>query len=618
MSLLDRIRISTKIITIVVLMGVVALSGFGFVSYRFHAASGRYSQFITHESVSSTLTARATASLTDLALQANLMTQQSSDTPELAAAIKNYQADLANVRTELGQTAALVPMLAPEVDKVLKQLSDIDGQGKQVIDAANSGDKWESSAHADIVMTQTMALLPILNAANDRLTKIIDEGNALLAAQTRGSIRNGLIALCVAVMLIAAFGLLIASRGITMPLRRLQTRMSNLAAGDNEASIPGIARKDEIGAMAATVAVFRQNAEDRDRLEQAELETRLQAERDTGTREREKALDKAETETAVQALGTALEMLASGDLTFRLQEPFAARLDALRQHYNEAADKLAAALSSIGSTAQEIDVGVEEIRAASTDLARRTERQSASAEETAAALSEIMTAATESSARADEVGHFISDARTSAKSSDTIVGNALSAITAIEQSSQEISNIVSVIENIAFQTNLLALNAGVEAARAGEAGKGFAVVAQEVRELAQRSAKAAKEIKQLIDTAATDVHAGVDHVRNAGGALTTIIQHVESIGIRVGAIIEASREQAGGLRQVSQAVGSMDQATQQNAAMVEQSSAATHNLADQTGALRALLAQFRCADDTVDLHQSNIVRLTRMRKEMSA
>jgi methyl-accepting chemotaxis protein len=265
----------------------------------------------------------------------------------------------------------------------------------------------------------------------------------------------------------------------------------------------------------------------------------------------------------------------------------------LRTNFNASIDKLKSALRAVGDTAGSINAGASEIRSATDDLARRTEQQAASVEQTAAALEELTTTVKETAARAENVGTLVSGTRTGAERSGQVVRNAVAAMTEIEKSSGEIGNIIGVIEDIAFQTNLLALNAGVEAARAGDAGKGFAVVAQEVRELAQRSANAAKEIKALISKSTDYVGNGVALVGETGRELEKIVVSVQDISEHVAAIVTASREQSTGLSEINTAVNAMDQGTQQNAAMVEEQTAASHGLAGQAEMLTDLLRQFK-------------------------
>lgn len=296
--------------------------------------------------------------------------------------------------------------------------------------------------------------------------------------------------------------------------------------------------------------------------------------------------------SAISTLGTALRSLAEGELQQRLDTPFVPSMEQLREDFNEVIAKLRATMQTVAHNSATIASGSAEIQVAADQLARRTEQQAASLEQSAAALEEITTTVKDSSRRADEAGKLVSSTRQSAQFSGDIVHRAIGAMDQISQSSGEITNIIGVIDDIAFQTNLLALNAGVEAARAGEAGKGFAVVAQEVRELAQRSASAAKEIKQLINTSRQHVANGVELVGQTGDALKDIANQVGMIDANVAAIVEASKEQATGLAEINDAVNLMDQATQKNAAMVEETTAASHGLAREAESLRQLLTQF--------------------------
>ncbi|WP_137129434.1 PAS domain-containing methyl-accepting chemotaxis protein [Rhizobium sp. FY34] len=295
---------------------------------------------------------------------------------------------------------------------------------------------------------------------------------------------------------------------------------------------------------------------------------------------------------AVAAIGAGLNALSQGDLNFRITQPFIPALEKIRTDFNAALETLRDAMEIVGRNATAIASGSTQIRQSSDSLAKRTEQQAATVEETAAALDEITQTVATSAKRAEEAGNLVARTTAGATRSGEVVTNAISAMSQIENSAGEISNIITVIDEIAFQTNLLALNAGVEAARAGEAGKGFAVVAQEVRELAQRSAKAAKEIKALINTSTQQVLNGVSLVGQTGTALQSIITEVAEINQNVNAIVEASREQAVALKEINKAINLMDQNTQQNAAMVEESSAASHSLANEADALRTLIGRF--------------------------
>ncbi len=411
------------------------------------------------------------------------------------------------------------------------------------------------------------------------------------AANYRTGILSIAAGLAVAV-LIAAAAAYIGWRRISAPISIITTRMAGLARGELDAAVPYADRHDEIGEMAAAVAVFRDNAFARLDLERSAEGSRTQAQEERARNEAMKAREAAETQHAVDALAGALGELSDGNLAHRIETPFADHLDRLRSDYNGSVAKLQGALQAVGSNANAIDAGATEIRTAADGLARRTEQQAASVEETAAALEEITTTVKDTARRAEDAGTLVARTRLGAEESGNIVRKAVSAMTEIEESSGKIANIIGVIDDIAFQTNLLALNAGVEAARAGEAGKGFAVVAQEVRELAQRSAHAAKEIESLITASNAQVRSGVTLVGSTGQALETIVSQVQEISRHVEAIVTATREQSTGLAEINHAVNTMDQGTQQNAAMVEEQTAASHGLAQEAAKLMQLLGQF--------------------------
>lgn len=381
---------------------------------------------------------------------------------------------------------------------------------------------------------------------------------------------------------------------VSRPITRIVNSMKSLASGDTDKNIPFAGRMDEIGSMATAVENFRQAAISNKRLEAEALDNRLKSEADRIAAQHQAEADASERlRIATEGLGAGLKRLASGDLSFQLDVPFAPDFEALRHDFNQSINQLCQTLQAVSNSIATMDNGTREIASGANDLSKRTEQQAASLEETAAALDEITVNVGYSSKRTEEAKELATRANHSAVQSAEVVTHAEEAMSKIEDSSQQISNIIGVIDEIAFQTNLLALNAGVEAARAGDAGKGFAVVAQEVRELAQRSAKAAKEIKELIRNSSQEVSSGVNLVRNAGQALKTIGGFIADINIHMESIAGSAKEQSVGLAEVNIAVNSMDQTTQQNAAMVEQSTAAAAALAGEAQTLRDLVSQFQ-------------------------
>jgi methyl-accepting chemotaxis protein len=387
-------------------------------------------------------------------------------------------------------------------------------------------------------------------------------------------------------------------RSITRPLKQLGDAMDALSSGELEVEVEGAERRDEIGQMAKAVLVFKQGAIESVRLSSEAAETRRVAEANRSQTEAERTRDAESQGLVVDALAGGLERLSDGDLTFRLEEAFAPEYEKLRADFNAAMAQLQETMRVVAGNTQAIRSGTGEISQAADDLSRRTEQQAASLEETAAALDEITATVRKTADGANHARQVVSTAKSDAEHSGEIVGNAVAAMSEIEKSSGQISQIIGVIDEIAFQTNLLALNAGVEAARAGEAGKGFAVVASEVRALAQRSAEAAKEIKGLISASGTHVASGVELVGEAGKALARIAAQVAEINGIVGEIAASAAEQSTGLAEVNTAVNQMDQVTQQNAAMVEQSTAASHALAQEADTLATLIERFHVGGDT--------------------
>lgn len=392
----------------------------------------------------------------------------------------------------------------------------------------------------------------LINAARARLT---ETGPQAVDVVDRAVALKPVVAILSVSIAIATS--LVVGRWITQPLGRLVKTTRTLAKGDTDVEIDGAEHDHELGRMAQALVVFRQAHIDRER----ELEESVQRARE-------------EQAAVVNALQSGLKALAEGDLTHRIHQKFSPDYEQLRLDFNAANDRLQATIQRVIDAAFSIQNSVAEITSSSDDLTRRTETQAATLEQTAAAVEEMATNVRSTSEGAAQANKHMEDATRSATDGNTVVQRTISAMDDIQSSSAQISQIIKVIDDIAFQTNLLALNAGVEAARAGDSGRGFAVVASEVRGLAQRSSTAAKEIKDLIETSAETVSKGASLVRETGGALTEIVELVHRMSTLVFDIDAGTNEQSTGINEINAAVAQLDQATQQNAAMAEQSHAA--------------------------------------------
>ncbi|MDH4439249.1 MAG: methyl-accepting chemotaxis protein [Rhizobium sp.] len=484
-------------------------------------------------------------------------------------------------------------LVAPKDDMLMKPY---EAEGADVVKTAISSGKGSVLADltADDGESFDRLLYPFaVPGVNATWTVIVDIPHAAISApvkaQTTMMIIGGLIMLT-AVMI----ALFLAVRSLAQrPLHGLVNDVEHMSKGQFDTEVSNQNREDEIGMVAKALDGFRH------RLAQSHtLAAEADAQRNAadGERRRNEADRNASAATqqhVVAALGNGLAQLSQGNLTYRIPDEFPGEYAALKRDFNEAVAALELAIASVNTSVVNISAGTGEISESAADLSKRTEQQAASLEETAAALNELTEQVNSSADNAGVAANTVSIAVKDAETSGEVVQKAVASMQGIEQSSKEISRIIGVIDEIAFQTNLLALNAGVEAARAGEAGKGFAVVAQEVRELAQRSANAAKEIKALINASGAQVKDGVQLVGQAGETLHKISEQVLQINGLIRQISASASEQASGLKDVNAAVNQMDQVTQQNAAMVEETTAASMALRSESDNLRDLVARFQ-------------------------
>jgi methyl-accepting chemotaxis protein len=503
-------------------------------------------------------------------------------------------ADIRGIQKDVAQLGASAPA---------SQKKSFDDINKSLKEAESAVDLVSGMVGADFA-TAAGFLAPFeeqYGQMSGTLDKIVKQNQAQISALAKASqdSANASTRMTILMGLATLLGVGALATISALRMRRAIIRIAgateSLAKGDSNVDLDPLARGDELGAVVRSLVVFKEDQKRLAQLAREQEASRAEIEAQRKLNEQAHAATEAEQRMVVQSLALGLERLSSGEMTFRLTEPFPGQYKKLQEDFNAAVAKLHDALAEIAQNTEAMRSGAGEISQAADDLSRRTEQQAATLEQTAAAIDEITATVRRTAEGANQANAVVVAARGDAEKSGEVVRVAVTAMGAIEKSAQQISQIIGVIDEIAFQTNLLALNAGVEAARAGEAGKGFAVVASEVRALAQRSAEAAKEIKALISASTQQVDSGVKLVGQTGEALNRIVAKVTEISGLVSEITASTREQSTTLAEVNTAVNQMDQVTQQNAAMVEQSTAASHSLARESDDLAGLVAAFRLA-----------------------
>jgi methyl-accepting chemotaxis protein len=471
----------------------------------------------------------------------------------------------------------------------------------------------------DFVTTRLYrAIDPVSNGVGKLVSLQIDEARRQHTSSEASfeAARYGMLASVIAGFLALALSLWIVMVQVSKPLTALTAAMRELASGVFSVVLPGLGRKDEIGGIAGAVEQFKIKLEEKMRLDaeqEREIARREQAAQNERARQEAEAAQMVA--KVVNALGDGLERLAQGDLTYRVTDEFAQEYRKIQDDFNAAIGQLQETIKRIALSNSELSNAASEITSSTSDLSQRTEEQAASLEETSASMEQIAATVKKNAENAQHANQLTQDTQQVADRGGAVVAQAVTAMAAIEESSRKISDIISVIDEIARQTNLLALNAAVEAARAGEAGRGFAVVASEVRSLAQRSSQAAKDIKDLITSSSGQVHEGVDLVNKTGQSLTEIVQSIKNVTTIVAEIANASVEQAAGVDQINKALNQMDEVTQQNSALVEENAATAKTLENQQSMMSEQVGFFRFDNDGHRMSQAAQPAVVALRSE---
>ncbi|TQI74683.1 methyl-accepting chemotaxis protein [Bosea sp. AK1] len=535
--------------------------------------------------------------------------------------LRKFSADLQKVAPP--EERAVVDQIAKAVEEFITFRAETARLGREVSPAAaneqgnNEANRTNRKALNDLLINFSQRVEKASIAVSDEATAFTRQVQWLMP-----------VVLLMTLLVSVGVALIFAQRSITRPILDLSRVMEKLTAGDTRIDVPHAQREDEIGTMARAVSVLRQSTEQVALLQEQEraaaatrlaraqsmeavvsdvgevvaaaaagdFSARLQIEDAdeqmqrlvAGINEINAVVDGATTEFA-----GALSAIAGGDLTNRVETAYRGRFAELKGAINETVDRLSDTVATIQTTSADVGLAAREINMGADDLSKRTEEQASSLEETAATTEELAASVKASAQASKDAARIADEAMQAAENGGAIAGQAVDAMARIESASQKISDIIRVIDDIAFQTNLLALNAAVEAARAGDAGKGFAVVASEVRTLAQRSSEAAKDISGLISSSNVEVGEGVKLVRQAGDQLNRILAASQKVAATIADISAASGEQANGIDEMSQAVAHLDEMTQQNAALSEQSAASANALSGRIEQLNGLVATFK-------------------------
>ncbi|KRE24025.1 hypothetical protein ASE66_01810 [Bosea sp. Root483D1] len=587
-------------------MGAIGIGSAAYGAFEFGKIEKTYADLVSQRATAIVDSARATAAMGEIV--GNLY--QAIAYPEFmkqnATSIEEVKTAYAASLQALVEAKISFPQRAESFDELSRRLQATKSDIDQIIAQAGRDEDLPALSIMSQLDKTISGIVDTAAKLNGDIKKDTEATSEALAVDAK-HVTLIAIGLSLAGTLLGLIGgALLTGAAITRPLERLKLRMGQIAQGDYAGEVEGQDRKDEVGEMARAVQVFKENGLAVRRLESETEAGRAAAERQRLAAETERTSAAAaqqrlaaEQAVVVRALAEGLTRLSQGDLSARVEDEVAADYAALKQDFNAAVSHLAQTIATIQATSVDVGSAAREINSGADDLSKRTEEQASSLEQTAATTEQLAASVKASAQASRQAVQLANEATDVAVNGGAVASQAVDAMARIEQTSRKISDITSVIDEIAFQTNLLALNAAVEAARAGDAGKGFAVVASEVRTLAQRSADAAKDIKGLISESGTEVEQGVGLVRAAGEALSRIVEASKKVSATVSDISAAAAEQANGIDEMSQTVAHMDEMTQANAALAEESAASATSLSGQIHRLNELVASFRTSGDAL-------------------
>jgi methyl-accepting chemotaxis protein len=579
-DLLARFKISTKILALLLMLGVVTLAVAFYGSRALQSADDSYSTLVEKKLPISTMLARVNRFSTQMVYAGYRAMVYPGASAEARASAETESGAYSQATRLLDEVKQLDPETASEIDAMRAKIDAIHNGAKRAIEL---GRQDQNDAARAILVDLDKDVDEFSAGAIKSNDERIAQGRALAKTLSDDANSTSMIMLIVSLVAIGiaiAISLLVSRNGITGPIAQLQDTMKALAGGNNRIDVPGTERGDEIGAMAKTVLVFREAAVEKERLDA------------------EKKVADAEQQLVVQSLETGLGQLAEGDLTAQITAEFSPAYATVKTNFNEALSSLRELIGAVMESTAAIRTGSGEIAQASEDLARRTEANAASLEETSAAVTQMdgrlkatAEAAGRTVERADGAIATVSGGR-------GIADEAVQAMARVADGAKGIDSVIEGLDKIAFQTRVLAMNAAVEAGRAGEAGRGFAVVADLVSALAMRSEEEAARARDQLTATQTDIGAAVEMVQKVDTALADISGDVGEVHALLGQMASDNQAQSTAITQISVAIGTMDQSTQQNAAMVEETSAAARNLSAEVSALAEQAGKFTIGNDT--------------------